>query len=98
MDDVLSVEVFPLAADRWVAVVAAPEGAFSTEVDRPEAVEHEVRSVVAQVLRVDTPRFALVDRDGQPRTLEIAQRQVQALNGSVPLPSVQSRLRCARKG
>jgi glucose-6-phosphate dehydrogenase assembly protein OpcA len=55
MDDVLSVAVFPLPADRWVAV-AATEGAFSTEVDRLEAVEHEMRSVVAQVLRVETPR------------------------------------------
>jgi hypothetical protein len=46
----LTVEVFPVSADRWVAVIDAPRGAFSTECQAPEEVAGEVASSIDGVL------------------------------------------------
>jgi hypothetical protein len=79
-EDALKVEVFPIAADRWVAVIDGPAGVFSTEVDRPEAVEQAVHTALREVMDRESPRFVLVDTDDEPWTEATAARQAKALD------------------
>jgi hypothetical protein len=46
----IEVEVFPIEPHRWIAVMEAPEGPFSTEASTAEQVEHETRKAIAEVL------------------------------------------------
>ncbi len=61
----LVVEVFAIASDRWIALIEAPAGAFSTEAERPESVRAEVESAIGEVLGADAPSFRLVDVGGR---------------------------------
>lgn len=61
----LRVEVFPVEARRWVAVIDAPEGAFSTECARPEDVPEEVESVIRGVRKIRGFATELVDDLGR---------------------------------
>lgn len=61
----LRVEVFPVETRRWVAVIDAPEGAFSTECARPEDVPEEVDSVIRGVLEIGGFATELVDDLGR---------------------------------
>jgi hypothetical protein len=76
--DVHQVEVFPVDADRWIAVIDAPRGPFSTEVTAPRFVEAEVRSVMAAVLGTPDPVFVLVDGSGAPWSVQTASSQLVA--------------------
>lgn len=71
----LSVEVFPIAHDRWIAVIEADAGPFSTETAEPEQVRDEVRRSIHHVLGRDLP-FALVDDQGRPWLPEVAAEQL----------------------
>lgn len=62
----LRVEVFPVDLRRWVAVIDAPEGAFSTECVRPEDVPAEVKAVIRGVLKLQAFETELVDDLGGP--------------------------------
>ena len=62
----LRVEVFPVEVRRWVALIEAPERAFSTECARPEDVPEEVDSVIRGVLRIRGFATELVDDLGRP--------------------------------
>jgi len=44
------VEVFPIESNRWVAVIDAPRGPFSTEAKTPSKIEEQVRESIATVL------------------------------------------------
>jgi len=85
----LVVEVFPINADRWVALVPRPEGVFKTEADRPDDVEAEVRRAVADVMGVRRVDLTLVDEDGYPWTPRSAVAQAARLG--VPLPEAPNR-------
>ncbi|WP_346621523.1 hypothetical protein [Blastococcus montanus] len=46
----IEVEVFPIEPSRWIAVMEAPDGPFSTEASTPGLVEHETRKAIVEVL------------------------------------------------
>jgi len=73
------VAVFPVAADRWIAVIKAPGGPFSTEVAIPEDVEREVSSAITEVLGTATADFQLVDDLGGRWTVEASDEQRRRL-------------------
>lgn len=77
--DPLVVEVFPVEPDRWIAVIDAPRGSFSTEVRTPREVAEDVRASIRGVLKVREPSFVLVDDEGAPWTPVGATAQVQRL-------------------
>lgn len=62
---VLKVEVFPIEPTRWIAVIDAPKGPFSTEATSPELVGAEVARAILEVLGSDLPH-ELVDESGHP--------------------------------
>lgn len=76
----LTVEVFPVAKGRWIAVIDGPEGAFSTEAAEPGSVADEVQRAVGEVLGHSAPPVRLVDENGADWDLQVAQRQAQALD------------------
>jgi hypothetical protein len=55
------VEVFPVEPDRWISVIEAPTGPFSTEVKHPRDVRADVQASAADVLERDDLAFDLVD-------------------------------------
>lgn len=57
----IEVEVFPIEPDRWIVVLEAPEGPFSTEASTADQVEHEARKAIAHVL--GWSEVAVVHRD-----------------------------------
>jgi hypothetical protein len=66
MESVIA-QVFPVQADRWIAVVGAPTGPFMTETASPADVGPQVRRSLADALgRV--PDVRLVDDRGRPWT------------------------------
>jgi hypothetical protein len=76
-----NVEVFPIEAHRWIALIEGPAGPFSTEAPSPEKIADEVRSAITEVLGDNSPQLRLVDERGQSWTSEIAAAQVAALDG-----------------
>ena len=76
----LQVEVFPIEPTRWIAVIDAPEGPFSTEATSPELVATEVARVILEVLGGDLT-YALVDEAGQSWSEHIARAQLARLTG-----------------
>lgn len=78
MDETLSVEVFPIEPGRWIAVVEASAGPFSTEVAAPAQVHAEVRRCIRAVLGEDLP-FMLADDLGRPWSADGAPRQLARL-------------------
>jgi hypothetical protein len=83
--DAVRVEVFPVQADRWVAIIeTAPDGAFSTEASTPDAVVSEVEAALLRVLGSDHPDYKLVDETGADWTLDTAARQPTELGKQVP--------------
>ena len=72
---VLRVEVFPIAPDRWIAAFED----FSTEARRPEDVEREVRSALAEVFGSTEVPFVLVDERGVRWSLDVARAQAARL-------------------
>lgn len=74
----LKVEVFPIEPTRWIAVVDAPEGPFSTEVTSPELVATEVASVILEVLGPDLT-YDLVDESGRLWGTDVARQQLGRL-------------------
>jgi hypothetical protein len=81
MDETLTVEVFPIAQARWIAVVDAPAGPFSTEVAAPTEVLAEVRRCIREVLGCDVP-FMLADDLGRTWNVEDAREQLARLVSS----------------
>jgi hypothetical protein len=77
------VEVFPIAPDRWIAVIDTGLGPFSTETATPEGVEAEVVESLRQVLDVAQPHFDLVDDLGAPWVPRNAPAQLQRLGAVV---------------
>lgn len=75
----LRVEVFPVEPDRWIAVIDAPRGAFSTETLTAAGVEDEVRASIAAVLGIPEPVFDLVDDLDQPWSPASAPAQLDRL-------------------
>ena len=61
----LTVEVFPIEPTRWIAVVDATKGPFSTEVASPQLVGAEVARAILEVRGDDLPH-ELVDESGRP--------------------------------
>lgn len=74
----LQVEVFPIEPTRWIAVIDAPKGPFSTEARSPELVGPEVARVILEVLGSDLPH-ELVDETGHPWDADVARRQMGRL-------------------
>jgi hypothetical protein len=62
----IEVEVFPIEPARWIAVMDAPEGAFSTEASTPDLVEHETRKAIAEVLGWSEVEIVYLDDVGDP--------------------------------
>ena len=75
----IRVEVFPVEPDRWIGVIEAPDGPFSTEVKHPRDVRADVQASAAGVLERDDLVFDLVDDLGRPWTPETANEQLQRL-------------------
>jgi hypothetical protein len=73
------VEVFPIAPDRWIAVIETPGGPFSTEAPDPLRVEAETREAVAHVLGWNQFELTLVDDLGDPWSPEAAEAQAVRL-------------------
>lgn len=68
-------EVFPVALNRWIAVIDS----FSTESSTATGVEREVRSAMRGVLKIANPHFVLVDERGAPWTPEDALAELDRL-------------------
>ena len=62
----IEVEVFPVEQDRWIAVIEAPLGPFSTEAVTPGEVDQRVREGIAEVLGWTDVDVVYVDDLGQP--------------------------------
>lgn len=73
------VEVFPVEPDRWIAVIGAPAGEFSTETRTPAGVEQEVRQSISAVLGWADPDVVLVDDLGRPWSPRRANEQMARL-------------------
>ena len=71
--------MFPVEPDRWIAVIGAPRGPFSTEVAAAAGVEADVRASIRAVLEVSDPEFVLVDDLGAPWSPRVATAQLQRL-------------------
>ncbi|MCG2802175.1 MAG: hypothetical protein L6311_08780 [Cellulomonas sp.] len=74
----LLVEVFPIEATRWIAVIEAPAGPYSTEVTSPHLVAGEVARVIREVLGSDLDH-ELVDEAGRPWGERVALAQLGRL-------------------
>ena len=81
----LQVEVFPIEPARWIAVIDAPAGSFSTEAAAPELVADEVARTIADVLGAGTAH-RLVDEDGREWTADVAREQLRRLQGGATSP------------
>jgi len=81
MDEPLTVEVFPIETGRWIAVVEASAGPFSTEATAPGEVHAEVRRCIREVLGEDLP-FMLADDLGRPWSVEGSAQQFSRLVSS----------------
>jgi hypothetical protein len=77
--DLLTVEVFPVSPDRWVAVADAPTRSFSAEASAPGRVEAEVRRAIEEALHLTDAAYRLVDLDGSPWSPASAPRQLAEL-------------------
>ncbi len=82
----LRVEVFPVETRRWVAVIDAPEGAFSTECVRPEDAPAEVDAVISGLLQLQPFETELVDDLGRPWEPTGSEAQSQRLGIVGPPP------------
>jgi hypothetical protein len=71
----VDVEVFPIAPERWIAVMEGPGGPFSTEARQPEQVEPEVRRAIAEVLGWTDVVLSVTDDQGNPWSLAAADAQ-----------------------
>jgi hypothetical protein len=79
--ETLAVEVFPIAQDRWIAVIDGPAGAFSTQAKTAEEVVVEVEAALREVLGETTPPYRLTAPDGRDWTDDIAREQAAGLDG-----------------
>lgn len=75
----LTVEVFPVEPYRWIAVIEAPQGSFSTETQVASAVGAEVRASIQAVLGLVEPAFELVDDLGEPWSPSAGPAQMERL-------------------
>lgn len=75
----IDVEVFPIQHDRWIAVLEAPEGPFSTEASTAGQVEHEVRTAVAEALGWSEVEVVYRDDLGGPWSPSQAAEQAMRL-------------------
>lgn len=75
----LDVEVFPVAHDRWIAVIKNPAGEFSAESSSPREVPAAVHAALVEVLGDTVPEHRLVDANGLPWDLTVATQQAAAL-------------------
>jgi len=75
----IRVEVFPIESTRWIAVIEAPRGPFSTETLRPEDIEAEVKASVRGVLGKGPFEIELLDDLGQRWTVASADAQSRRL-------------------
>ncbi|WP_448638243.1 hypothetical protein [Geodermatophilus sp. URMC 63] len=73
------VEVFPIEPNRWVAVIDAPHGSFSTEAASPDQIEREVRNSIADVLGWTEVQIDFVDDLGGPWSPEQSEAQASRL-------------------
>ncbi|GAA5035135.1 hypothetical protein GCM10025738_20810 [Microbacterium fluvii] len=76
----LVVDVFPVARDRWIAVVGAPLGEFSTEAVTPDRIPDEVASAIFGVLG-SSHSWLLVDELGLPWSPDSAPTQLLRMLG-----------------
>ena len=60
----LHVEVFPIERQRWIAVIDAENGPFSTEASCPEDIPGEVAKSVFEVLGLHEPKLEFKDEVG----------------------------------
>ena len=70
------VEVFPIAEDRWIGVIDAEGGAFSTECREPSEMGRVAARDASGVLGLADVVVELVDDLGQPWTPEVAPAQL----------------------
>ena len=78
----IEVEVFPIEPDRWIAVMEAPEGPFSTEASTPDQVEHGTRKAIAEVLGWSQVEIVYRDDLGDPWSPSRAAEQATRLLNS----------------
>ena len=71
------VEVFPIAEDRWIGVIDAQGGAFSTECREPRDMARVAARDASGVLGLADVAVELVDDLGQPWTPEGAPEQLR---------------------
>jgi hypothetical protein len=81
VQETLAVEVFPVAHNRWIAVIDAPAGPFSTEARTSEAVIVEVEAAMREVLGEPVPAYRLIAPDGRDWNDDIAREQTAGLGG-----------------
>lgn len=75
----IRVEVFPLDASRWIAVIDGPRGPFSTEATRPEHIVSQVDASIREVLGANTFEVDLVDDQGRAWSIAAAPAQQRRL-------------------
>jgi hypothetical protein len=71
------VEVFPVAADRWIGVIDGERGAFSTECRHPDEMRDVAARDAAGVLGRPDLTLELVDDLGEPWTPDAAAAQLE---------------------
>lgn len=78
----IEVEVFPIEPSRWIAVMEAPAGPFSTEASTPELVEDETRKAIVEVLGWSQVKIVYRDDLGDPWSpSRAAEQATRLLNG-----------------
>lgn len=74
--------MFPIEPSRWIAVMEAPDGPFSTEASSPDLVEHETRKAIMEVLGWSQVEVVYRDDLGDPWSpSRAADQAARLLNG-----------------
>jgi hypothetical protein len=93
----VTAQIFPVTADRWIAVVGAPHEPFVTESGSAAGVASEIRRSIED-LHGWVPEIELIDERGRPWTPGQAPLQMSRMNVVAPQvrTSVLQRLRRLR--
>jgi hypothetical protein len=75
----LHVEVFPIERQRWIAVINAESGSFSTEASCPEDIPGEVAKSVIEVLRMHEPKLEFKDELGGAWSPSVGEEQLRRM-------------------
>jgi hypothetical protein len=76
------VEIFPIAPERWIAVIDTPDGPFSTEADSAAGVVEAVRQAILEVSGHADPLLRLLDEERQLWSIDSAGQQLHDLGAT----------------